>query len=622
MAKRIKKHTQDESVLELSSTEISPRVARIMSWTFVALICFVPLLQLTVETTRAQRPQVLNLFVPFWASVRQAAGGHLAEAAIAMRPSLTREFLRGFEDELERASVTKSYVQPRMQTLLTGLFGFGNEKGVVGRNGWLFYQPGIDYLAGPDFIEKSHLEALAKKMVDKQRIAEPYPDPRPAILGLNRDLGKYGIRLVVLPAPEKAALQLAQLTRRSFLQQSAVPPSNRGYRRFAAELQKSGVDVLDPMPKTIGSGEVRFLAQDTHWTPEFMDVIAGRLATHIANLISLSPNTVTYRLEDESVTRVGDLVDMLNLTKNQRLYLPETVRIRKVIDTRTQKPFEPDPGAEILLLGDSYANIYSQPDMGWGRSAGLAEHLAYHLQRPVDVIAFNGGGTSRTRGELARRENEERLGRKKVVVYEFAVRDLLGENWKPIPVAVPKLPQVPVTTLQTSVATLVTKHSVPLTSAELTPRRNGLPKVSAASAEVPAKEPTQSVSENEPLKTEKNDTAATTLDPALIVIGRVVKTSNVPRPGTAPYKDCLSFVKVRVEKIESGSYDDSELVVVFWAMKDNAWLPAASYSVGDRLRMTLIPLKKADRQIRSMQRADDLDDFVHQPYYSMQETRP
>lgn len=113
MAKRIKKHTQDESVLELSSIEISPRVARIMSWTFVALICFIPLLQLTVETTRAHRPQVLNLFVPFWTSVRQAAVGHLAEAAVAMRASLTRGFLHGFEDELERASVTKSYVQPR-----------------------------------------------------------------------------------------------------------------------------------------------------------------------------------------------------------------------------------------------------------------------------------------------------------------------------------------------------------------------------------------------------------------------------------------------------------------------------------------------------------------------------
>jgi alginate O-acetyltransferase complex protein AlgJ len=494
------------------------------------------------------------------------------------------------------------------------VLGFGNEKGVVGRNGWLFYQPGIDYLAGPDLIEKSHLEALAKKMVDKQRIAEPYPDPRPAILGLNRDLGKYGIRLVVLPAPEKAALQLAELTGRSILRQSAAPPNNRGYARFAAELWNFGVDVFDPTPQKIGPGEVRFLAQDTHWTPVFMDEIAGRLATHIANLISLSPDTVSYRLEDESVTRAGDLVDMLNLTKNQRLYLPETVRIRKVIDTRTQKPFEPDPGAEILLLGDSYTNIYSQPDMGWGRGSGLAEHLAYHLQRPVDVIAFNGGGTSRTRGELARRENEERLGRKKVVVYEFAVRDLLGENWKPMPVAVPKLPQVPDTTMKTPVPAPVTKHSVPFTSAP--------PHGSTAAAEVPAKEPAQSVSENEPLKTEKHDAAATTIDPTLIVIGEIVKTSNVPRPGTAPYKDCLTFVKVRVEKIEAGSYDDSELVVVFWAMKDNEWLPAASYSVGDRLRMTLIPLKKAGRQIRSMQRADDLDDFVHQPYYAIQETRP
>ena len=103
----------------------------------------------------------------------------------------------------------------------------------------------------------------------------------------------------------------------------------------------------------------------------------------------------------------------------------------------TGKPWEPDAQADVLLMGDSYANIYSQPAMGWGQAAGLAEHLSYELQRPIDSLTFNGGGTWTTRAELSRAENLDRLAVKRVVVYEFAIRDLLSQNWKLAPLASP-----------------------------------------------------------------------------------------------------------------------------------------------------------------------------------------
>ena len=36
-----------------------------------------------------------------------------------------------------------------------------------------------------------------------------------------------------------------------------------------------------------------------------------------------------------------------------------------------------DPGAEVLLLGDSYTNIYSQADMGWG--SALVSRSILHI---------------------------------------------------------------------------------------------------------------------------------------------------------------------------------------------------------------------------------------------------
>lgn len=86
----------------------------------------------------------------------------------------------------------------------------------------------------------------------------------------------------------------------------------------------------------------------------------------------------------------------------------------------------------MLLLGDSFANIYALGSMGWGASAGLAEQLALALNRPVDAIRRNDAGAHATREmlalELARGCN--RLAGKKVVVWEFAARELAQGDWK------------------------------------------------------------------------------------------------------------------------------------------------------------------------------------------------
>ena len=122
---------------------------------------------------------------------------------------------------------------------------------------------------------------------------------------------------------------------------------------------------------------------------------------------------------------------MLRLPPGQTLFAPERAPVSPVLDLRG-RPWKADPAAELLLLGDSFTNIYSDPALGWGAGAGLAEQLGYFLQRPVDRIALNAGGSHASREALARSlaSGDDRLAGKKIVVYQFAVRELAQGDWK------------------------------------------------------------------------------------------------------------------------------------------------------------------------------------------------
>ena len=573
MAKRSAKHTQEESVKQLSTTQVSRSVAQFMTWSFVALLWSVPLLQLFAEIRSGRPPQILDLLKPLGAG--------------QFRLSLSRPFLHRFEEDLESVSIAKAFTQPRIQAVLTRLGGFGNDRAVVGRDGWLFYRPGIDYVSGQSVVDSAHLAIRAKTMVDRQHETAPAPDPRPAICRFNAGLKQQGIWLTVFPAPEKSALQAAQLTSRVAPVQSFSTLNNAGYAEFIRDLRACGVDVFESVPDNVLSGETRFLRHDTHWAPDFMDRISAEISQHIKKRLTLSGTGINYALRELFVSNVGDLVEMLHLSHDQHLYLPETVRIQQVIDTRTFKLIDFEPTADILILGDSYTNIYSQPNLGWGDHAGFAEHLAYHLQRPVDVLAFNGGGASRTRAELSRAENARRLGYKKIVVFEFAIRDLASENWISFPVV---QAQAPPSTPEPSADTM---------PGDLEHQKSDHPAAPHVFA-IPG--PT-------------NDAGDASAASSLVVVGRIVKTSAIPNPASVPYKDCLSFVQILVERVETGSYSGPDLVAAFQVLKNNVLLPAAEWNVGDRVRLKLIPLNRAERYIRSMQRSDDLDDFANEPYY-------
>ena len=75
--------------------------------------------------------------------------------------------------------------------------------------------------------------------------------------------------------------------------------------------------------------------------------------------------------------------------------------MRRIL-TADGRPWRPDPTADVLLLGDSFTNIFSLEAMGWGTAAGLAEQLSFVLGRPVDRLVQNANGAFATREALAR----------------------------------------------------------------------------------------------------------------------------------------------------------------------------------------------------------------------------
>ncbi len=399
---------------ELSfQTRVSRPVAATVVAVFLAFVYGVPASQAILEKTRGDESVLPSLF----------------------KRAPTRENLRQFEKDVESSSYAKDYFQPRIQLLLTRFGRVGNKLAVIGHeSGWLFYTPGLTYLAGPSFLDADVRRAREKEAVDAGESV--HADPRPAIFSFHQMLAARNIKLFLFPMPDKTMLQPMELHGRESGDRPARVPRNRGFDELISEVRGRGIAVFDPTPAALVPGAPpHFLAQDTHFTPEWMERIAKELATEIERVAPLPPPAVrpALRAVAQRVERVGDLVDMLKLPDDQNWFLPQKVIVHQVQDA-TGETWEPDESSDVLLLGDSFTNVFSMDGMGWGEAAGLAPQLALALRRGVDVIAQNDSGAFATRQALARAigGDGDRLNGKRVVVWEFASRELSVGDWKPV----------------------------------------------------------------------------------------------------------------------------------------------------------------------------------------------
>jgi hypothetical protein len=446
-------HKREEvALIEIEHTTISSVGVGLLLAFFLTAIAAVPIAELAslrmdasagVRTDASARP----------ADTRGAEGLAIAWSHISMIPDQIRAYLdevqdpsvwdrivsanrmvltglSAFERALENESLLARSLRPPAQFVMTGWLGAGNERVYPGRDKWLFYRQDVDYVAAPGFLERAQIRRRVKAA--PEWTAPPEPDPRGAIVRFKKDLEARGIALVVMPTPLKPGVHPERLARR-YADVTAVL-QNSSYRAFVEDLRREGVLVFDPsegLAAARRSGP-QYLVTDTHWRPETMELVAEMLGRFIAAAVGL-PAAVDpgYRIERLEVGNTGDVARMLDLPEDSRLFPTEAVWLRRVLHP-DGLPWRPSPDADVLLLGDSFTNIYALESMGWGTSAGLAEQLSYTLRRPVDRIVQNDEGAFATRAMLQR--DPGRLAAKRVVVYQFAARELVFGNWKVIPI--------------------------------------------------------------------------------------------------------------------------------------------------------------------------------------------
>ncbi len=396
-------HREQAALEDIDATRITRPTAWFLVLAFLALIGVVPLLQIGRDLRAGQRPIV-------------------AEAPALVRHGLPKVAeLKAFEERLENRDFLREHLLGPSQALLLRL-GAGNERCWVGRDGWLFYRDALEHLSGPSFLDPQRMRLRAQT----KAVA---PDSIAAIVDFREQLGRRGIDLLVVPIPVKAALYPDRLSARFPAQ--AAPLVHPDSARWRQRLAGAGVPVFDPLPvlAAVRARQPAYLRTDTHWTPAAVEAVAAALRPHLGQ----PRQTIAWGQVDRPVTQLGDLAQMLRLPDGQDQLLPERVVARQVL-APDGRLFQPDPAAEILVLGDSFCNIYSMPALGWGESAGLVEQLALAFGGAIDRIAVNDGGAYSSRAALARElaGGSDRLAGKRLVIWAFSERELSHGDWRQI----------------------------------------------------------------------------------------------------------------------------------------------------------------------------------------------
>lgn len=450
--------------------------------------------------------------------------------------------MKAVEKTLQTDSVVAQTLLPGVQSVIAGVLHGGSEQAYLGRDNWLFYHTDVDYVVGESFLDPGRAKRRA-------RSAGVQPDAVKAIVDFRDQLARRGIDLILLPVPVKPTIDGEMLS-------SSAPPEkaleNASFAQFQEDLRKQNVRLFDSetllVEKKIATSRTPlYLKADTHWRPEAMETIAQELAAKL-NLPSVT-TAQPLQVTEKKVNGLGDIARMLKLPNAQTLRYAEEITTHQL--TSGNAMWHPSKTADVLLLGDSFSNIFSQPGLGWGESAGLAEQLGRALGgRPIDCILRNSDGAFATREILARElaRGRDRLAGKKLVVWQFATRELAFGNWKLLDL-----------TLRT-----------PPPARFFTP---------------PSGE-------------------------KVVVTGTIESLSPVPRPGSVPYADHIMALHLVDVSVDSSRSEGLQCLVYLESMRDNAWTPAARLRPGDRITLSLQAWSDVSSKYEQINRSEIEDTAV------------
>lgn len=401
---------------------------------FAVIIFSASLSRIGIELSRGRRPLFAELFL--------------------QKPTKTN--IRAFEKELEDTSWFSQKLRPWMQYLRFMVLNDTGDKVLMGRDGWLFYKPAVQYLTEPWPADVS-----AAPRRQQAEAGGDKGDCFSAILSFRDQLAARGIQLLVVPVPNKASVYPEKLTSRT------KRPVNPHTLEIISELTKAGIEVVNlfevfshsPAGNKLGrapaaqatdddtsiehrASAVRrpaegiehrapryYLPQDTHWSPEGMRLAAKTTGQRILALGWAEKGEVEYDLKPVTIKRYGDVLQMMEVPQIERRFAPEQIHCTQVINADNGQPYQDDPDSEILVLGDSFLRVYEQDEPG---SAGFIAHLARELGFSLTSIVNDGGASTLVRQQLSRKP--ALLADKKLVIWEFVERDIRfgTEGWQKI----------------------------------------------------------------------------------------------------------------------------------------------------------------------------------------------
>lgn len=419
------------ALLEIAHTTATPAVVHLLVTFFLIAIAIVPIAELAFvrasggEGVAIAWSHVSSIPAEIRAHAGQAGGSAEWDRIVsANRIALTG--LSACERALENESLVARSLRPSAQLAITRWLGAGNERVYPGLDGWLFYRQDVEYVTGRGFFDPAQMRK--RVAATPEWTPAPQPDPRVAIVQFRDDLAARGIALIVVPTPVKPGVHPEMLARR--YAGTAGVLQNSSYRHFVADLSREGVHVFDPSESLAAARQSgpQYLVTDTHWRPESMEAVAELLSRVVRSQGRLAAaDDPRYRVERVEVRNTGDVARMLDLPEGAALFPPETVWLRRILRPDGSL-WRSSRDADVLVLGDSFSNIYSLESMGWGTSAGFVEQLSFVLQRPIDRLVQNDQGAFATREML--QGDPARLDGKRVVVYQFAARELMFGDWK------------------------------------------------------------------------------------------------------------------------------------------------------------------------------------------------
>ncbi|MFC1735649.1 hypothetical protein ACFL1X_05995 [Candidatus Hydrogenedentota bacterium] len=410
---------------------------------FIAIIFAVPTGQVCIELGRGGRAQFADLF----------------------RYGPSEGNLRQFEKALEEQSWFRQKLRPEMQARLFATFRDAGHQAVLGREGWMFYKPDVRLLIEPDRPEKGPTGSV---WVERRGLTTKRESVLKTIVNFHDRLAERGVKLLVVPVPGKPSVYPDMLTRRARDFTAFRSPTES----LIEEFEKRGVEAVNLFDlfrkrRASSRSEAYYLARDTHWTPKGAKLAALTVAARLKSLGWAPEPSRKYEVARTAVARRSDIIEMFHVPELHNAYPPEVVECEIVRDsslgplvpagsTLAGTYMDPERATPILVLGDSFLRIYQTPEpksLGEGvghkgaggdlkeggtkrllpGSAGFISHLALSLGGPVDYIVSDGGASADVRMKLS--ANAEILDGKKVVIWEFAERDImLGEDgWRDTP---------------------------------------------------------------------------------------------------------------------------------------------------------------------------------------------